>query len=129
MKNRKTNILLITLCLLTLVAIGRDKGFSPGILFAAFLPDTAIRESLPPLAREITRLVGKYSLKDFTLSPGFTNDPVVLQRTVEFVYPVRVRSGAEFVVAKPGEAGYLACDMVEEGAGVVLYTCKGQGSS
>jgi hypothetical protein len=123
---RRWTVLLAAICFYQLAALGHKRGFSAPILFHSFSPTAAMRESLPPLAVEICHLARERSLSVFSLSASLSTDPLIVQRTAEFCYPIRTLGFATFVIAKPEDPGYALCEKAAEARNILFYHCPEQ---
>jgi hypothetical protein len=107
---------------LLLAAFASQWQGSRSVMASAFTPGAG-SDALPPRVVAIRALIEQHP-GDFQLSPGL-QDRETWQRTVEYLYPVRVSESSRRVLAASGDAAMSACRLVESAGDIALYDCPG----
>jgi hypothetical protein len=80
-------------------------------------------QALPAVVAEMKALAERHSVVQFSLDPKLRDNVLVLQRAVEFLYPVRMDQSAKLVMA-PADAVLPGCRPIEIGHWVALHECQ-----
>ena len=116
------------LCLLfvqQLASIGGSVGVSGTIFKSALSTDSlqALEAALPPAALQAKQLLTSHGLNRFKLDKSLRSDPLIRQRIVEYLYPIRHDRTANFRLADPNAFLSARCIEIERKSFVVLYAC------
>lgn len=122
-------LMLAILLIWQLFSLANSSGFSVGILRTAFLPFAGESESLPPAVGEFTHLlrIQPTSPVSCSLSEGVASDSLLLQRSYEAVYPVRIDSSSTSCVLSirtDAAAAASACRLKLEGDHARIFNCR-----
>ena len=109
--------------------------WSPSVLFAGhpiLVNTSSILQSfdagygthaVPDEVVEMRVLATRNSVEAFNMDVGFLNNVLILQRAVEYLYPVRLDPGAKVLMA-PAGAILDGCRPVDTGSLVALHVCQ-----
>jgi hypothetical protein len=89
-----------------------------------FKPQLGIQQSLPPEAIDSKFLVDKYALKEVALGQEFVKNGYFSQRTLEFIYPIRVSAAGSQHLIELVAAKVKDCQAIESHHTVTLYDCQ-----
>ncbi len=109
-----------------LSSLGTSSGFSVGILRTAFQPFAGEPESLPPVVGEFARLLRTQpkAPASCSLSEEVASDSLLMQRSHEAIYPVRIESSStRCVLATDAAAAASACSLKSEGDHARIFDC------
>lgn len=104
------------------VHLYRKVGFSPQTFSHALDKQAVIPQALPKTVIAIKNLATRNTLDVVNLSATIMNDPVLHQRTVEYIYPIRVGE-SRHVLAMESDASDAKCRVTDTLGGVILYEC------
>lgn len=107
-------------------SLATSLGFSVGILRTAFLPFAGESESLPPAVGEFAHLlrIQPKAPVSCSLSEEVASDSLLMQRSHEAVYPVRIDSSSTSCVLSTGAtAAASACRLKSEGDHARIFNC------
>jgi hypothetical protein len=132
MKNRSTffNLLFIAIICIGLFQYYKiGNSLAPGTLTEGFINVSPFarhageKESLPAEVIAAKKLIGRNSLKIFSLADNFLTDPLLYQRIIEFAYPARVGGSSYFIGIVNGELK-STCHLIDSEENVGAYACK-----
>ncbi|WP_342131726.1 hypothetical protein [Hydrogenophaga sp. OTU3427] len=83
-------------------------------------------DALPVAVQEMAVVAQARAIKTFRLSNALTNDVLVYQRSIEYLYPVRISDNAGFMFAIQGEDVSNTCRLIQSGIKVSLHDCTPQ---
>ena len=119
----------LLLCLLgwQLYTLSTNVGSSRSLAFRAFEPHAGEEESLPVeiveaidlVHADVAGLQGR-----LRLAPSIGTDSLLLQRSVEALYPIRVSDQAPIVLARRNENTVSACNELRHSSHMGLYDCR-----
>jgi hypothetical protein len=87
-------LLFSVLLIWQVVVLARHCGFSTSILWSAFVPGAGAREALPAPVLQAAELLTSHEVLEFRLAQSLADDPLFLQRIVEYAYPARLTEAA-----------------------------------
>lgn len=119
----------LLLCLLAwqLHALATSAGSSSSLALRALEPHAGEEESLPV---EIVEAIGLVNADvaalqgRLRLAPSIGADPLLLQRSVEALYPIRVDGQAPIVLARRDEDSVSTCRELGHSRQLGLYDCR-----
>lgn len=109
-----------------LVSLAQSSGFSLKMLRVSFLPYAGESESLPPAVGEFALLLRAQSAAKVScsLTEAVASDSLLMQRSYEAIYPIRIDAGSNGCVLATDEApSSSACQLNMEGAHARIYDC------
>lgn len=119
-------LMLGVLLIWQLSSLGTSSGASVEILRTAFQPLAGESESLPPAVGEFARLL-RIQPKvpvSCSLSQEVASDSLLMQRSYEAIYPVRIDSSSDScVLATDVATAAPACRLKSEGAHARIFDC------
>lgn len=89
----------------------------------AFKPDRGA-SVLPAAIREMADITRARGLKTYTLSRSLSDDIAFYQRSVEYLYPVRITAQGPFMFATADEGIPSTCQLIQRGTSIDLYECS-----
>jgi hypothetical protein len=119
----KVTFLLSVLLLWQVTVLARQTGFSASLLASAFTPAAGARESLPESVLEAAQLLARHGVRTFKLGKPLADDPLFLQRIVEYAYPARLADAAAARLVVRDAAVPDGCRAIESGTRISLHVC------
>ena len=126
---KKIIFLLFFLCLAKLYHIAeRRTNFSLNLLINSFSVNAGEKSSLGQIGDDIIIIKNFFLNKDiseFVLSKDtLENCPRCSQRIIEFVYPIKIKQKATFLVAYKNEKKQKNCELTSFTKSYNIYECK-----
>jgi plasmid maintenance system killer protein len=64
------------------------------------------------------------SQKEYQLSESLKNDPLILQRAMEYLYPIRITNQSKLIFAWYEDVLPAGCNLIDNEKGIYLYECS-----
>jgi hypothetical protein len=100
--------------------------FNFKLLKNSFWPYGGAVYAVPNEVLNIYLLSKNNNISNFSMSGALLSDPLLHQRTVEFLYPSRYDPKANDVFMLTGESFTRDCPVIATSGGVVLYGCASE---
>ncbi|MFG0711856.1 hypothetical protein ACF8O9_03285 [Stenotrophomonas geniculata] len=120
-------LMLAILLVWQLSSLAVSSGFSLRILRTAFQPFAGELESLPPAVGEFAHLLRTQSAAPVTcsLSDEVASDSLLMQRSYEAIYPVRIDSSSRSCILGTESAAVASsCRLEQEGEHARIFNCR-----
>ena len=126
---KKIIFLLFFLCLAKLYHIAdRRANFSLNLLINSFSVNAGEQSSLGPIAGDVILIKDMFLNKDiseFILSENILkNCPRCSHRIIEFIYPIKIKQKAAFLVAHKNDEKQKNCELISFTNSYNIYECK-----
>jgi hypothetical protein len=128
-RNMPFFIFFCLLCVLQVFYIaksGKSAGFSTNILSRAFMPDTATQQSLPAPVIEARNFMKDNSIQEFSLSDSLAQDPLFVQRIMEYAYPGRFNSKSPVMLDDLKNRNPGSCKLLNQPILISIYDCTSE---
>ncbi|HUQ20592.1 MAG TPA: hypothetical protein VM099_13335 [Gemmatimonadaceae bacterium] len=89
-----------------------------------FEPHAGEVEAMPAIVSEGIALARDRRLKRVNVGPELMQDPLMSQRFVEGLYPIRIDSGAPYLLLHARKSLSAGCETLEQRAMIVLLECR-----
>lgn len=113
---------IILLLVLLLSSIELAHKFQLKLFLSAFKENAGAKESIPHEVLDIKDLA---SIKNqhFRLCDEISNDPLLFQRTVEYLYPLRIDKASNLLFCTQQADNLDQCKKIESKGKIDLYEC------
>jgi hypothetical protein len=115
--------LLFTLCLVVFLLSTRTK-FNINYLRDSFIPGAGFLGPVPEYVIDMEIIVNRLGLKNFALGGRLNEDPFLLQRSFEYLYPIRINHDSDYIFFVSVDPKKENCDFIESERAVELFYCK-----
>lgn len=79
---------------------------------------------LPKEVIAMKNISNRHKDLDFRLSKRLAIDPLVLQRSVEYLYPIRIDNSNHYIFGSKNDSDFLNCQIIDEQYEIAVYDCK-----
>ena len=126
---KKIIFLLFFLCLAKLYHIAdRRMDFSLDLLINSFTVSAAEQSSLGQIADDVVLIKNIFlnkNVSEFMLSEDFLRIcPRFSHRIIEFIYPIKIKQNAAFLVAYKNDDKQKNCELISFTKSYNIYECK-----
>jgi hypothetical protein len=119
-------VLIVVAVVVQLRGTAKDVGFQTSLLKQAFVADAGWPASVPPEVMEAKALLAQHSdaQAPIALGAGLKDDPLLLQRMWEGLYPLRLHDAdGGRMLFKAGAPERAGCTVIARSEHVVLADC------
>lgn len=80
--------------------------------------------ALPPAIQEMAEISRAKGLKTYTLSKPLADDIAIYQRSVAYLYPIKIAAHGKFMFASANDGIPSTCQLTQRGTHINLYECR-----